>query len=393
VLKGIKVLSFAQYLQGPSGVQTLADLGADVIKIEPLTGAYERKWSGADTYLNGVSVFFLVANRNQRSMAINLKTEEGKQIIYDLVKAYDVVIENFRPGVMDRLGFSYETLKKINPSVIYCSCSGWGETGPYSRKDGQDVLAQSVGGLIAQSGPGDHPPVPVGNTVVDVHGGALSVIGILAAIYNRQTTGEGHLVETCLLNAAIDLQMESFGAYLNSGNTLPRAKTGLASRIHAAIYGVYRTKDGYITVNCRDEEKIKKAFGENVLGDVDNTFSNRYEIDRILAAEISKKTTDEWMEILGKYNIRHAPVNEYPDVEKDPQVIHNQVVFEMEHPVAGTVRAINHANRYNGKPLPLRMLPPDLGEHSKNILQECGYNEEQITELLAKGVIKKSNPS
>jgi crotonobetainyl-CoA:carnitine CoA-transferase CaiB-like acyl-CoA transferase len=393
MLENLKILSFTHYLQGPSGVQILADLGADVFKVERLTGSYERSWSGADSYKNGVSVFFLLGNRNQRSLAIDLKTEEGKQIIYNLVKTYDIVITNFRPGVMEKLGFSYEKLKEINSRVIYCSCSGWGESGPYIEKDGQDVLAQGISGLVAQNGPGDHIPYAVGSTVVDVHGGALAALGLLAAVHDRIVTGKSHKIETNLLNSAIDLQMEPLAYFLNSEKPeqVPRASTGLATRIHAAVYGAYKTKNGCLVINCRDPEKIAKAFGDNALEGIEPVFANRYKIDEILSKKIQEKTTAEWIKILSEYKIRFAEVNEYPDVVKNPQVVHNKIIMEMEHPVAGKVKVVNHPNYYDGEPLPLRQLPPDLGAHSCEVLKDCGYSAEEIEELFAKGIIAKNH--
>ena len=162
MLQGVKVLSFTHYLQGPSAAQILADLGADVVKVESTKGAYERSWSGCNTYKNGVSVFFLLGNRNQRAIAVDLKSGEGKQIIYRLVKEYDVILENFRPGVMEKLGLGYETLKKINPRLIYCSCSGYGSSGPKVKKPGQDLLIQSMSGIAALTGNGENPPTPIG---------------------------------------------------------------------------------------------------------------------------------------------------------------------------------------------------------------------------------------
>lgn len=181
MIEGIKVLSFTHYLQGPSCVQILADLGADVVKVESLKGAYERNWSGCDAYLNGVSVFFLQGNRNQGSLAINLKSEEARKIIYELVKSTDVVVENFRPGVMEKLGYSYEALSAINPQLIYCSCSGYGPDGHTLKRPGQDLLAQSISGLASLNGAGE--PYNVGCTLVDQHGATLAALGVLARAF------------------------------------------------------------------------------------------------------------------------------------------------------------------------------------------------------------------
>lgn len=246
MLEGAKVLSFTHYMQGPSAAQVLADLGAEVVKVESVKGAYERSWSGCNTYPGGVSMFFLLANRNQTAISVNLKSAEGKQIIYDLVKEYDVVIENFRAGVMDKLGLGYEELKKINPRIIYCSCSGYGSSGPYVNKPGQDLLIQGMSGLAALTGASEEIPSPVGTPVVDQHGAILAALGIIASLYDRERTGKGHKIEASLLSAALDLQQEALGYYMNGGRFTERPHTGLSTRLHSSPYGIYRTQNGIL---------------------------------------------------------------------------------------------------------------------------------------------------
>ncbi|MDR1827427.1 MAG: CoA transferase, partial [Methylobacteriaceae bacterium] len=329
MIEGVKVLAFTHYLQGPSAAQTLADLGADVIKIESPNGAYERHWSGCNAYKNGVSVFFMLANRNQRDIALDLKSPEGKQIIYDLVKVYDVVIENFKVGVMDKLGLGYEELRKINPGIIYCSCTGYGSAGPMAREPGQDLLAQSLSGLVALSGPGDRPPVPVGVPVVDQHGAILAATGLLAAVIHRARTGEGCRIDNNLLNAAIDLQQEPITYFLNGSKLEDRPSTGLSSRFHQSPYGVYPTGDSYITVSLTPLDKLKALFTPGCLDAFTPTtqMENRVEFDRIVAEEMRKRSTAEWMALFKEHQVWHAPVNEYEDVVKHEQVIFNQVVL------------------------------------------------------------------
>ncbi|MBR5473988.1 MAG: CoA transferase [Lachnospiraceae bacterium] len=389
MLKGVKVLSFTHYLQGPSAAQQLADLGADVIKIESIKGAYERGWSGCNTYKNGVSVFFMMANRNQRAISLDLKSEEGKEIIYKLLQEYDVVIENFRPGVMDRLGLGYEDLKKINPRVIYCSCTGYGSSGPYWKKPGQDLLIQSMSGMAALNGPGDHPPFPMGTSIVDQHGAVLAALGIVSAIYDREKTGQGHKVDASLLGSALDLQIEPLNYYLNGGKMTERTDTGLSTRIHQSPYGIYETKDHYITLSLTPFDKLKAVFSEGALDDwkPEDQMERRVEFDVVVCEEMKKKTTAEWAECFEANSIWYAPVNEYDEVVKNEQIEYNQCFMTMDHPVAGEVRVIGHANRYDGKPLPLRKLPPELGEHTKEVLAGIGYGEEEIEKLAAEGKI------
>ena len=393
MLNGVKVLSFTHYLQGPSAAQMLADLGADVVKIESPKGAYERSWSGCDTYLNGVSVFYLLANRNQRAMAIDLKSPDGKQIIYDLLQQYDVVIENFKPGVMDRLGLGYEDVKKINPRIVYCSCTGYGSSGPKAKEPGQDLMAQSISGLAALNGPGSHPPMPVGTAIVDQHGAALAAMGIIAAVFHREKTGQGHKVDACLLHSALDLQIEPLNYFLNGGQLTPRADSGLSSRFHQSPYGIYATADGYITLSLTPFDKLRSVFSPGALEGFTaaDQMAQRIDFDARVAEEMRSKTTAEWTEIFRRESIWHAPVNEYPDVVEDEQVKFNQVFLTMEHPVAGTVRVLGHPNQYDGQPLPLRRLPPELGEHSAEVLAELGYSEEHIGQLISDKIISVNN--
>ena len=390
MIEGVKVLSFTHYLQGPSAVQALADLGADVIKIESPKGAYERHWSGANSYVNGVSVFYMLAGRNQRAIALDLKSPEGIAIIHDLLKEYDVVVENFKVGVMDRLGLGYEALKKLNPRIIYCSCSGYGSTGPKSKQPGQDLLAQGLSGLAELSGPGDRPPSPVGVPVVDQHGAMLATMGVLAAIINRNNTGEGCHIDNSLLNAAIDLQQEPICYFMNNGELTERPATGHCSRFHQSPYGIYKTKDTSITLSLTPFDKLQAVFSPDALDNFKpaDQMENRLEFDKVVAAEMLKRTTAEWTELFEQNAIWHAPVNYYPEVLKDEQIVHNQVVLELNTPETGPVRVLNHPVRYNGKPPALRRNPPKLGEHTVEVLKEIGYSDEKIGKILDAGVAK-----
>lgn len=393
-LQGVKIISFTHFLQGPSAVQMLADLGADVIKIEPPGGAYERSWSGLNSYQNGVSIFFLLANRNQRSIAIDLKSEGGKEIVHRLVAEADVVVENYRPGVLDKLGFGYEALKNINEKLIYLSCTGYGTDGPYLNKPGQDLLLQSMSGLAWLNSKQDGPPAPVGTAVVDQHGAVLGAMGVLAALHERNRTGVGVKVDSNLFNAAIDLQIESFGYHLNGFSMEESYDSGLSTRFHQSPYGSYQTKDGYVTISVNSIEKLRAAFGqehfEGMTGD--DQFSQRENFDSIICEQVKNKTTKEWFDIFDQCDIWYAPVQNYDEVEQDPQVRWNQVIAELNHPVAGPVRVINHPLRYNGQPPQIRKTPPQFAEHTVEVLKECGYSESEIESFIHNKVII-SNPA
>lgn len=389
MLNGVKVLSFTHYLQGPSAAQTLADLGADVVKVESPKGAYERGWSGCNTYKNGVSVFFLLANRNQRAISIDLKSEKGKAIILKLILEYDVIIENFRPGVMDKLGLGYEQLKAVNPGLIYCSCSGYGSSGPKLKKPGQDLLIQSMSGLAALTGNGALPPTPVGTAIVDQHGAALAALGIVSAVYDRAKTGKGHRIEASLLGAALDLQLESLAYHMNGGAFTERPTTGLSTRIHQSPYGVYRTLDGYITLSLVPVEQLREIFTPGCLDGFTKAdqMDRRLEFDEVVCREMQQKTTADWASIFEARGIWYSPVNEYEDVLKDEQVAYNHAILTMEHPVAGEVKVVGHANKYDGKTLEVRRLPPELGEHTAELLSAAGYTGAEIEALAGEGVV------
>ena len=389
MLEGVKVLSFTHYLQGPSAAQILADLGAEVVKVESPKGAYERSWSGCNTYPGGVSMFFLLGNRNQTSIAVDLKSKEGIEIIHKLLQEYDVVIENFRAGVMDKLGLGYEDMRKINPGIIYCSCSGYGSSGPYVKKPGQDLLIQSMSGLVSLTGSDPKAPSPAGTPVVDQHGAVLAALGIVASVYDRDRTGNGHKIEASLLGSALDLQQEALGYYLNGGQFTERPATGLSTRFHQSPYGVYRTRDGCITLSLVPAPKLKKLFTPGCLEAYTekDQMERRLEFDTVVCREMQKKTTEEWMKLFDENNIWYAPVNSYEEVLEDEQVRYNNNILTMHHPVAGDVRVVGHANRYDGQNIGIRKLPPELGESTKGLLEYLGYDAVTIKQYQEKGVI------
>src|SRR5437867_6935223 len=259
VLAGVCVLSFTQFLLGPSGVQFLADLGADVIKIEPPDGRlWERHWSGANHFLNGVSAFFLSTHRNQRSLTLDLKKPEGQDVARRLVEGADVLVQNFRPGVMGRFGLDWDSASRLNPRLVYVSASGYGERSPYRDRPGQDLLIQALSGLAAISGRASEPPTPVGTAVVDQHGATLLALGVLAALLERQRTGRGLHVEVSMLRAALDLQIESATYFLN-GARLEKTNTPLASTFHPPPYGIYPTRDGHVILSMSPLPHLAEA--------------------------------------------------------------------------------------------------------------------------------------
>ncbi|MGV9801779.1 CaiB/BaiF CoA transferase family protein [Mycobacterium sp. NPDC003449] len=385
MLEGIRVVSFTHFLQGPSATQMLADLGAQVVKIEPPSGAFERTWSGPDAYVNGESVFFLLGNRNVASLVVDLKDPDWLEVVLRLTAEADVLIESFRPGVMDRLGLGWDRLRERNPRLVYCSLSGYGSDGPYKDRPGQDVLLQSMSGIAAATGAADAPPTPVGASLIDQHGAVLGAFGILAALHGRERTGRGARVESNLLSAALDLQIEPLSYFLN-GFTGKRSASGVSSPYYKAPYGVFATADGHLTLSLNALQVLAGVFEDDWFTAVgeDSSYARREEVNERVAKHMAERSTDEWSAVFTAANVWFAPVNTYADVIEDPQVRHNRSVIEIEHPRAGTVRLLGHPVRYDGERPGVRTLPPELGGANRSLLVELGYGAADIERLQAK---------
>lgn len=389
LLEGVRVLAFTQFLMGPIASQYLADMGADVIKVEqPGNGAWERSWSGTDLFLNGVSAFFLMGNRNMRSVTINLKSERGREVALKLAQQADVIIENFRPGVLTRLGVGYEKVRALNPRIIYASGSGYGSDGPYSHLPGQDLLVQAVSGLGAGNGTATSGPQPAGSAIVDQHSASLLAMGVLAALVNRDRTGEGQRVELIMLMAALDLQNEPVMYHLN-GAHLERPKTPLADTFHKVPYGFYATADGQVAVSMSPIKAISAALGSPPelaqYEDPELAFTKRDEIRAVLDPFFRKRTTAQWVKALREHDIWCAPVNDLSATFEDIAVKHIAPAVEFDHPTAGRVRALKHPVRYSSGEASVRRPPPGLGEHTDEILAELGYDHGQIHAMRESG--------
>ncbi len=384
VLSGVRVLSFTQFLMGPSCAQFLADLGADVIKIEPPGGAlWERNWSGANLYLNGMSAFFLASHRNQRSLSIDLKKPEGREIAHRLVKSADVLVQNFRPGVMTRLGLDWEQAKAMNPRLVYVSASGYGDASPYRERPGQDLLMQAVPGLAASSGRADQPPTAVGTSVIDQHGASLLALGVLAALLERARTGQGMHVEVSMLRAALDLQLE-IASYVLNGARLDKSPTPLATTFHPPPYGIYATSDGWLALSMSPLSALRDTLDLPGLEPYTKErwpYEAREVVARMIEPVIRKRTTAEWLEYLVPKGIWAAPVLTLPEALADPAVQAADAIQEVDHPVAGRVRLLRFPLELSSGRAGVRRPPPTAGQHSEEILRECGYADEAIRRL------------
>ncbi|OBZ95575.1 racemase [Pararhizobium polonicum] len=392
---GMKVVSLCHYLQGPACCQYLADMGADVIKIEPLKGAFERHWSGGNSWVTDVSAFSLAVNRNKRSIAIDLKSEEGLAIARELITGADVLVENYRPGVLDRLGLGYEAVRKINPSIIYASASGLGATGPAASRPGQDLLMQARSGLVAATGGGEEGPSVVGAAVIDQHGGSLLAMGILGAYVRRLQTGEGTRVESSLFAAAIDLQVEALTKYYAAPDRASRIKRGrnCGSWYHDAPYGLYKLADAHIVLSMNDAGKLAEALDSDelrALSSIDR-YAERDRYAAVMAATLAPRAFAEVEAVFNVHGVWFERVQSYEDLRDDPQANHMGVFGEID--VNGRAATlINHPLRYDGATPPLRRMPLYPGIDSREIMTELGLNAERQAELIGKSVIGQAEP-
>jgi len=390
LLKGIRVLSFNHFLLGPMGVQVLGDLGADVIAVESPEGSWQRSWASGNIWPDGQSALHLCANRNKKSLALDLKSAKGREIALRLADKADVIAENFRPGVMDKLGLGYAALKARNGALIYASASGYGPDGPYVEKPGQDLLAQALFGVMAITGSACAPR-PVGASVIDHHGAALFAMGILAALVRRQRTGQGCRVDASLMQAALDLQAESLVAWSNAG--APRtihAPRHVAGWYFPAPYGVYATKDGHLALSLSPLGALAEALPAPELArySEEDGWRKQDEIGELIATRIKARTTGEWIARMEPFAIWHAPVQGYEEILGDPQVRHMRALITVKG--AGNTRApltlVNHPVVYDGAAAAVRLPPQRLGAQTREVLAEIGVDGGEV-EALARDCI------
>jgi crotonobetainyl-CoA:carnitine CoA-transferase CaiB-like acyl-CoA transferase len=391
LLEGVRIVAFTQFLLGPAAVQYLADMGADVIKIEePKGGPHERRWSGAGSYVNGVSTFFLLAHRNVQSLSLNLKSEKGREVALKLCGEADVVVSNLRPGVMERLGLSCETLTAQKPDLIFACASGYGSDSPFKDLPGQDLLLQATTGLAAVTGAAQGPPTAAGAAVVDQHAASLLAMGILGALHHRTRTGEGQRVEVTMVQAALDIQIEPFLYHLN-GAVVERPRTALASSFHEAPYGFYPVQDGHVALSLSPMRLVSEALRNPVqlepYLDPALALTARNEIHDALAPLLSGYSRAALLDLFRSHGIWCAPVNDYDEVMRDPVIQHLDPVQELEHPDAGTVRVLKHPVTFSSGTAQVRHFQPRLGQHTDEVLTALGYGQDDIAELRDAGVV------
>ncbi|MDQ7030279.1 MAG: CoA transferase [Ardenticatenia bacterium] len=392
-LTGIRVLDLSRVLAGPFCTMLLADYGADVIKIEaPGRGDDTRHWG--PPWAGGESAYFLAVNRNKRSLTLNLKHERGRRILYELVTRSDVLIENFKVGTTRRLGIDYDSLRELNPGLIYCSITGYGQTGPYRKRPGYDFVIQAEGGIMSITGPADGEPHKVGVAIVDITAGLFAATAILAALHHRERTGEGQFIDIGLLDAQVGWLANVAQNYLVSG-TVPRRYGNAHPNI--VPYEVFPTADGYVAVgigNDRQYRRFCEVVGRMDLWEDERFQTNpgrvehREELIPRLRELFRSRPTAAWLELLHAANIPAAPINTVAQVLNDPHVLARGMVQTVHHPTAGELKLVGPVAKLSATPATVRRPPPLLGEHTVNVLTDVlGYDETTIAHLQREGVI------
>ena len=389
-LKGMKVLDCSQILAGPFCSMLLADMGADVVKVEKPGGGDDTRRMGPP-FISGESAAFLAMNRNKRSIVLNFKEAAGVEAMKRLVKDADVVIENYRSGVMDRLGLGYEALSEINPGLIYCSISGFGRTGPYATRAGFDLVAQGMSGLMSFTGVPGSPPVKVGVPIADMNAGMFSTYGILTAYINRLKTGKGQYLEVSLLEAALAYTVWESSSYFATGDV--PGPLGSAHRL-SAPYQALRTSDGFINIGAPNQsnfERLCKALGREELiareeyKDNASRLVNRAALEADLEETMTQQTRAHWLQVLEEAGVPAGPILDMGEVWSDPQVVARDMAASVEHPTAGTVRNIGLGAKLYGTPGKIYGAAPLLGQHTEEVLSQAGFSKDEIRDLVSSG--------
>jgi len=399
-LQGIRVVDISRALAGPFCTMMLGDLGADVIKVErPGRGDESRSWGPPfvgepNAAYPGESTYYLAANRNKRSLTVNLKEQAGQQIIKDLVKISDVLVENFLTGSLDRMGLGYEQLRQINPRLVYCSISGYGRTGPYADRGGYDFILQAEGGIMGITGPVEGPPYRVGVSLIDITTGMFASTAILAALRAREMTDEGQLLDLSLLNSSAAILANVASNYL-AGGVEPK-RMGNA-HFNIAPYEVFKARDRWITLGALNQRQW-----ENLCNVVDRPqiisdprfssnqerVANREQLAEILNEAFSVQDASHWVEKLHTVGIPSGVINSVADVFNHPQAEARQLKIELEHPTAGKIASPGYPYHFSSTPARSRKHPPLLGEHNEEILGELlDFTPQEVQAMREQGVI------
>ncbi|MGB9699137.1 MAG: CaiB/BaiF CoA transferase family protein [Thermodesulfobacteriota bacterium] len=387
-LQDIRVLDMTWALAGPFCTMLLADLGAEVIKVEnPEGGDPSRK---NFPFIDGISSYFLSINRGKKSITVNLQHAKGKEIILSLAQKCDVLVENFRPGVMDRLGLGYAAIASANPKIIYASCSGFGQTSPYAHRPAYDVIVQGMGGTLSITGEEGGPPVRVGFSIGDLGGGIFTAIGILSALHEREKSGQGQRIDVSMLDCQMAFLENAFARFFATGEVPQRIGTR-----HPVLtpFQAFPTKDGYVVVAVARQDWWEKfchllnlpelITDERFQNNIART-KNHKALEKILIPVMQTRTTAEWVAEMEKLDIACGPVNTIAQIANDPHTAAREMITQVHHPKAGLLKVVNSPIKLSRTPVKLEKASPELGEHTEEILSNLlGLSREQIRELKA----------
>jgi CoA:oxalate CoA-transferase len=388
-LAGLRVLDLSRVLAGPYCTMMLADYGADIVKIEPPKVGDDSRAFGP--FVGKESAYFMSLNRNKRSMTLNFKRQEEVEVFKEMVKFADVVVENYRPGTMEKFGLGYDVLKTIKPDIIYAACSGFGHSGPYQFKPAYDIIVQAMGGIMSITGPEGGEPTRVGASVGDIIAGMFTAYGVMMALYHREKTGEGQKVDVGMLDCQVAVLENAIARYVTSG-VVP---VPLGNR-HPSIspFSSFTAKDGHIIVGAGNERLWVKLC--NILGKPEllkdprfDTNSNRTAHVKELTASLNEvfiqKTINEWMEVLEGAELPCAPINTVKDIVNDPQIKARNMIVELEHPVAGHLKMAGVPVKMSLTPGAVERPAPMLGQHTAELLKEIlGWDEAETAKFFAK---------
>jgi len=392
-LSDVRVIDLSRVLAGPYCTMMLGDLGAEVIKVEQPDGGDEtRQWG--PPFAGGESAYYLCVNRNKKSLTLNLKSERGKEILRELVRWGDVLVENFRVGTLERWELGYERLREINPRLIYCSISGYGSEGPYRDRPGYDFVIQAEGGIMSITGPTEGPPYKVGVAIVDITAAMFAATAILAALHERERSGQGQRIDISLLECQVAWLANVASNYLISGER-PRRYGNAHPNI--VPYEAFETADGYVALGVGNDRQYRafcQAAGCPHLAE-DPRFAtnpdrvrNREALIPLLQEVFRKKTTQEWINLFFETDIPGGPINTIDQVFQHPQLLAQGMVTEVPHPTAGTVKLVRSPLNLSRTPPQVRHHPPLLSEHTEEILTGLlGYSQDEVKELRAQGVV------
>lgn len=391
-LEGMRIVDLSRALAGPFCTMLLGDLGAEVIKVEePGVGDDSRHWG--PPFKAGESAYFMSCNRNKRGITLNLKSDGGREALWRLIESVDVLVENFRPGLLARLGFDYEAASAHNPRLIYCSISGFGQDGPEAQKPGYDIILQGMSGVTSITGDPDGLPVRAGLPICDILAGLFAQQGILAALYARERTGRGQRVETTLLGATVAALGNFAGSYLMSGNVPQRVGN---SHPQIAPYDLLRTADGYAYVAGGNDDiwrRFCRALDLPALLDDPRFATNgervrhRSALLQTVEARTSQMPTGDLLALLEEAKVPAGPIRDMAHVFDSPQAQYSGLAQTMQHPTVGEFRTVNTALAFSETPATLRLPPPTLGQHTDEVLRELGYADEVIAQWHAEGVV------